>query len=75
MATHYVEPGTVPIVVGAVYSRYPANSNYLLYSMYRCTLLNDGTQTAKLVGMGFSKHVTYVSFAELSSRWHLIRRQ
>jgi hypothetical protein len=31
--------------------------------------------TAKLVGCGWSKHVTYVSFAELSSRFHLIRRQ
>ncbi len=73
MATHYIEPGTVPIVVGAVYSRWPANSRYSAFSQYRLTLVNEATMTVKLSSLS-SKYVTYVSFAELSSRWHLIRR-
>jgi len=73
MATHYIEPGTVPIVVGAVYSRWPVNNGCSKWSRYRLNLINDGTQTAKLVNTD-NKHVIFVSFAELSSRWHLIGR-
>ena len=74
MASHYIEPGTVPIILGAVYSRWPANSSYSAYSQYRATLINEATMTVKLSNTE-TKHVTYVSFAELSSRWHLIRRK
>jgi hypothetical protein len=74
MATHYIEPGTVPVVLGALYSRYPANNRLCEWTTYRCTLLNDATLTAKLSGEGICRHVTYVSYAELSRYWHLIRR-
>jgi len=74
MATHYVEPGTVPIILGAIYSTYPANSSYSAYWQYRATLINEATMTVKLTNT-VSKYVTYVSFAVLSSRWHLIRRK
>lgn len=72
MASHYVEPGTVPIIKGAVYSRWPANSRYT-GSHCRLNLINEGTGTGKLTYLS-SGNVIYVSLAELSSRWHLISR-
>jgi hypothetical protein len=73
MATHYVEPGTVPIILGAIYSRYPANRNYT-WCQARLTLINEGTGCGKLHYLHEGGQVFYVSLAELSRYWHLIRR-
>ena len=73
MASHYIEPGTVPIILGAVYSRWPINSNYSSYSHARLTLINEGTGCGKMHSVG-SGHAFYVSLAELSRYWHLVRR-
>jgi hypothetical protein len=73
MAFHYTEPGTVPIILGAVYSRWPANSRYSIYSHARLTLINEGTGCGKMHAIE-SGYAFYVSLAELSRYWHLIRR-
>ena len=60
MASHYIEPGTVPIIVGAVYSRYTPTSGYASRCNYSLVSKNDESMTCTLSGDRGSVYVSHM---------------
>jgi len=70
MAYHYEKPGTMPIVIGGIYTRWLS-----YHYTYKLKLHNSDTGLCKLTPSDSSaKHTLFISASELSN-WHLIRRE